>query len=262
MRRASAAAGAVVAVAYVATPRANREEIRGLLYDFEVASYCGLVTGDVGEGHRSRPTALVERDRVGREEMDALRERVRQDARADWRNRELGGFRAWCRREARHAAERLAARQQLRVHLSKEAVAEREAFAQSPQPVFKRRHVVGHLDDVVERNAGRLVHLEEQEIGQRRLGALDLGGQQGLFPDVAVEKKVRIRQQRREAVHAAKRQQRALQRALQGRQVQRWLWSQACGHERPNGLAADGRGLVPAGFASVHGERPLLSKSG
>ena len=80
----------------------------GCFYDFEVASYCGLVTDDVGEGFRSQSTELVERALGGREEMDTLRGRVRQDARADWQSRELGGFRAWCRGEAPRAAERLA----------------------------------------------------------------------------------------------------------------------------------------------------------
>ena len=112
MRRAPAAVGALVAVATVAyaeAPSAAREEIRRLLYDFEVASYCGLVTDDVGEGFRSKLTALVERDRVGREEMDGLRGRAWQDAHAEWQNRGLGGFRAWCRGDARRAADRLTA---------------------------------------------------------------------------------------------------------------------------------------------------------
>ena len=111
MRRATtvtSAAVALAAAACVAAPLADREEIRRLLYDFEVASYCGLVTDDVGEGFRGKLTALVERDRIGREEMDALRGRAWQDAHAEWQNRGLGGFRAWCRGDVRRAAERLA----------------------------------------------------------------------------------------------------------------------------------------------------------
>ena len=99
---------ALAAAACVAAPSADREEIRRLLYDFEVASYCGLVTDAVGEGFRGKLTALVERDGVGREEMNALRGRAWQDAHDEWQNRGLGGFRAWCRGDARRAAERLA----------------------------------------------------------------------------------------------------------------------------------------------------------
>ena len=110
MKRAATVTSAAVALtAGVAAPPADRDEIRRLLYDFEVASYCMLVTDDVGEGFRSKLTALVERDRIGREEMNALRGRAWQDAHAEWQNRGLGGFRAWCRGDARRAAERLAA---------------------------------------------------------------------------------------------------------------------------------------------------------
>ena len=103
-----AALAALAAAVSIAAPPADREEIRKLLYDFEVASYCGLVTDDVGEGFRGKLTALVERDRVGREEMNALRGRAWQEAHEEWQNRGLGGFRAWCRGDARRAAERLA----------------------------------------------------------------------------------------------------------------------------------------------------------
>ena len=107
--RATSAVVALAAATCVAAQPADRAEIRALLYDFEVASYCGLVTDDVGEGFRGKLTALVERDRVGREEMNALRGLAWQDAHEEWQNRGLGGFRAWCRGDAQRAADRLAA---------------------------------------------------------------------------------------------------------------------------------------------------------
>ena len=79
------------------------------MYDFEVASYCGLVTREVGEGFRGKLNALVQRDSVGREEMNELRGRAWAEAHEEWQNRGLGGFRAWCRGDARRSAERLAA---------------------------------------------------------------------------------------------------------------------------------------------------------
>ena len=112
MNRIAAASSAVVALAVaasIAVPPDDREEIHRLLYDFEVAGYCGLVTDEVGEGFRSKLTTLVERDGIGREEMNALRGRAWQAAHAEWQNRGLGGFRAWCRGDARRGAERLAA---------------------------------------------------------------------------------------------------------------------------------------------------------
>ena len=102
------ALAALAAAVSIAAPPADREEIRKLLYDFEVASYCGLVTNDVGEGFRGKLTALLERDPIGREEMNVLRGRAWQEAHEEWQNRGLGGFRAWCRGDARRAADRLA----------------------------------------------------------------------------------------------------------------------------------------------------------
>ena len=43
------------------------------------------------------------------------------------------------------------------------------------------------LDHVIQRHPGRLFHFEEQEIRERRLRALDLGGKDGLFADVGVQ---------------------------------------------------------------------------
>ena len=63
----------------------------------------------MGEGFRSKLGALVERDGVDREVMDGLRGRAWADAHEEWQNRGLGGFRAWCRGDARRSADRLAA---------------------------------------------------------------------------------------------------------------------------------------------------------
>ena len=64
MKHLATAAGVAAALAAVtcsAAPPVDRTEIRALLYDFEVASYCGLVTDDVGgrlpqQGHRAGGT--------------------------------------------------------------------------------------------------------------------------------------------------------------------------------------------------------------
>ena len=91
--------------------------------------------------------------------------------------------------------------------LPEQPVREREAAAQAVEPVGQRRDVVRHLDDVVERHAGRLLELEEQQVRQGRLGPLDLGREDRLLADVAVEEEVGVRQERREAVEPAERQE-------------------------------------------------------
>ena len=81
------------------------------------------------------------------------------------------------------------------MHLAQQPVGEREALAQPGHAVFEGSHVVGDLHDVVEGHAGRLVELEEQQVGQGRLGTLDLAGEHRLAPDVGVEEQVGVRQE-------------------------------------------------------------------
>lgn len=50
----------------------------------------------------------------------------------------------------------------------------REPAAEALYPMVKRGHVVRHLAHVVERDAGYLVALEEEEIGKPRLRPFDL----------------------------------------------------------------------------------------
>ena len=59
-------------------------------------------------GFRAAAAPLVEASELDREGLDALRGRAWQAAHAEWQNRGLGGFRAWCRNEATEGARRLA----------------------------------------------------------------------------------------------------------------------------------------------------------
>ena len=68
------------------------------------------------------------------------------------------------------------------------------------EAVLQRRDVVRDLHDVVERHAGGLLHLEEQQVGERGLRALDLGGEHRLLADVGVEEKIGVWQQSGDAV--------------------------------------------------------------
>jgi len=44
--------------------------------------------------------------------------------------------------------------------------------------------------NVVEWRAGRLLHFKEQEVGERRLGAFDLGREHCFAPDIGVEEEL------------------------------------------------------------------------
>jgi hypothetical protein len=84
-------------------------ELSAVFYDFEVASYCGLVTDAVGIGFRRETKRLVSQDAIDSETVTHLRGKAWQAAHAEWQNRGLGGFRNWCRNEGRAAAARLSA---------------------------------------------------------------------------------------------------------------------------------------------------------
>lgn len=55
--------------------------------------------------------------------------------------------------------------------------------------------VAGDLGDIIAEAGGRAIDLVAQEIRKGGLGAFDLGGEHGFFPDVGVEEKTRIRKE-------------------------------------------------------------------
>jgi hypothetical protein len=65
-----------------------------------------------------------------------------------------------------------------------------------------------------QRGAGRLFDLEEQQVGERRLRALDLRGEHRLLAHVAVEEEVGVGEQRGDAVEAPKGEQGAFEQWL------------------------------------------------
>jgi hypothetical protein len=106
--------------------------------------------------------------------------------------------------------------------------------------VFQSAHVARHLEHVVEWGAGRLLHLEEQQVGERRLRALDLRGEHGLLAHVAVEEEVGVREQGGDGVQPAEGEQGTLeQRLSRSGKVERRLRRQRRGDEGAHGLTAD-----------------------
>ena len=89
------------------------------------------------------------------------------------------------------------------VHLADEPERERQGL----EPLQAMHHgvnVVRDLADVVDRLAGLGLGLEAQEVGQRRLRALNLGGEHRLLADVHVEEQLLARQEHGDAVKPAK----------------------------------------------------------
>jgi hypothetical protein len=96
----------VPVVALGAQSQAPEAELVRVYYDFEVASYCGLVSDRAGLGF------VRERDRIMADHgiddpgMQQARMQGWKEAHLEWQNRGLGGFKGWCRTEGIDARER------------------------------------------------------------------------------------------------------------------------------------------------------------
>lgn len=105
-RLAALLALAVSATGHADTPPATHAALMSVFYDFEVASYCGLITDSVGSGFRREVDRLLVTDRLEQGALDELRGKAWQAAHAEWQNRGLGGYRRWCATEGEAAARR------------------------------------------------------------------------------------------------------------------------------------------------------------
>lgn len=84
----------------------DHAHLRKLIYDFEVTAYCSLVDDAVAAGFQAALRRELSRLSLSQETLDRIRGKGWQDAHAEWQNRGLGGFKAWCRTEGREAAQR------------------------------------------------------------------------------------------------------------------------------------------------------------
>ena len=96
---------AILSAACMSTsPQAAEREVRDVVYDYAVTSYCGTLTPEVEAGYKSEVAETTAR--AGLSEDEAKKQRIAGWVAADleWSNRGLGGFRAWCRSEGVEAA--------------------------------------------------------------------------------------------------------------------------------------------------------------
>lgn len=88
---------------------ATQEALREAYYAIEVAGYCGLVNDAVAAGFRRQVKRILGDTAIAQETLNDIRGRAWQAAHWEWQNRGLGGFRGWCRKEGKAAAERFLA---------------------------------------------------------------------------------------------------------------------------------------------------------
>jgi hypothetical protein len=74
-------------------------------YEFEVAGYCSLVNDAVAAGFHRRVARILAGRAVEQKTLNHLRGKAWQAAHWEWQNRGLGGFRGWCRKEGKAAAD-------------------------------------------------------------------------------------------------------------------------------------------------------------
>lgn len=100
----AAAAGTASLLAVAFAAGAEERTLARAVYDFAVTGYCGLQDEAVDAGFKAEAAALTARGRLDAEA--ARRQRIRGwvAAEEEWRNRGLGGNRAWCAEEGIAAA--------------------------------------------------------------------------------------------------------------------------------------------------------------
>ena len=83
------------------------DNLAEVVYFFEMTIYCGLATAAVIKGYHRLENDFRQTHNLTSEEMDKQRGKGWNLAHAEWQNRGLGGFRAWCAGEGRETAKAL-----------------------------------------------------------------------------------------------------------------------------------------------------------
>ena len=89
------------------------------------------------------------------------------------------------------------------MHLANEAVGKGEAGSEAVDTVVQGGDGVGGFEDVGAVGGGPSSCFVEHEVGQRGRDAFDLGGEDGLFADVAVDEEGGVGEQFGDGVEAA-----------------------------------------------------------
>jgi len=80
-----------------------------LIYDYEVASFCGLVRLHVHEAFRAKRKALEANSELSRGALTRIRVGAMADAEREYINRGLGGHKPWCRKDGAAGVKRILA---------------------------------------------------------------------------------------------------------------------------------------------------------
>ncbi|MEX0693385.1 MAG: hypothetical protein WD075_02975 [Rhodospirillales bacterium] len=83
-----------------ATAHANPDDpYYRLIYDYEVASFCGLVKSPVHRAYKEKRRDLEVSSDLSPKELTQIRVGAMADAEREYINRGLGGHKPWCRNQ-------------------------------------------------------------------------------------------------------------------------------------------------------------------
>ncbi|MEQ9488180.1 MAG: hypothetical protein RIM72_04190 [Alphaproteobacteria bacterium] len=74
----------------------SKSDYYQLIYDFEVAGYCGLLTEDIVRATRDKRQVIEADTSLSDIELKKIRISAFVAADAEYQNRSLGGHKAWC----------------------------------------------------------------------------------------------------------------------------------------------------------------------
>ena len=101
---------AVFALALVSAPFAAADATDpyySLIYDYEVASFCGLVRTPVHEAYARKRAELEAESALDKDALTEIRVGAMADAEREYINRGLGGHKPWCRSDGRAGVKRI-----------------------------------------------------------------------------------------------------------------------------------------------------------
>lgn len=109
MPRAEAAAFSALLLFAAPAHAAPDDPYYRLMYDYEVASFCGLVKSPVHRAYREKRADLEVSSELSYQELTKIRIGAMADAEREYINRGLGGHKPWCRKDGVAGVQRILA---------------------------------------------------------------------------------------------------------------------------------------------------------
>ena len=94
---------------HAGTP-SDKSDYFQLIYDFEVAGYCGLITTPILDATRSKRDGIERESALSADDLRSIRIAAFVAADREYQNRSLGGHKAWCQSDGVDGVNRILGR--------------------------------------------------------------------------------------------------------------------------------------------------------